>query len=192
MPRLASRVTIGSHNAMRRALICHDRPPRGLNGVSVTLTRSGNRLDLLYEFHAEAGALFIPPPMPFMPADDLWQSTCAELFIGDRAGPGYTEYNFSPSGAYASYRFSDYRQRSGIGPAPLALEMHTTDGTLKLTATVSLDEKTDWPLGLNAVLARPAGDRSSGDRSYWALHHPCFQPDFHDARGWFPLSKLLT
>jgi hypothetical protein len=45
----------------------------------------------------------------------LWRRSCFEAFIGHGGGPDYWEYNFSPSGAWAAYHFSAYRE----GMAPL-------------------------------------------------------------------------
>ena len=36
-----------------------------------------------------------------------------------------------------------------------------------------------WPLGLTAVI-----EAQDGHLSYWALHHPAAQPDFHHRGGW--------
>ena len=49
-------------------------------------------------------------------ADNLWLSTCFELFLAGESQPGYTEFNVSPSGAWNCYRFDDYRH--GMQPSP--------------------------------------------------------------------------
>lgn len=42
--------------------------------------------------------------------DRLWEQTCFEAFIAPRGATAYVEFNFSPSGQWAAYAFSDYRQ----------------------------------------------------------------------------------
>ena len=42
--------------------------------------------------------------------DELWQSTCLELFIAQPNEPRYWEINLSPSGDWNIYRLSGYRQ----------------------------------------------------------------------------------
>jgi hypothetical protein len=39
-----------------------------------------------------------------------------------------------------------------------------------------------WQIGLTAVI-----ETATGEKSYWALHHPAEKPDFHH-RGGFALS----
>lgn len=117
--------------------------------------------------------------------DLLWEHTCFEAFVGLEGETGYREFNFSPSGQWATYDFRDYRQRIEPDPtiaAPL-ITTHLTEGRLELEAVVRLDDlpanpdgKT-WQIGLSAVVE--ATDTVDGGRSYWALHHPAPLPDFH-------------
>ena len=54
--------------------------------------------------------------------DKLLEHTCFELFIKDPNSERYSEYNFSPSGDYASYSFKRYREGDitiPLLPAPL-------------------------------------------------------------------------
>ena len=43
-------------------------------------------------------------------ADRLWQHTCVEAFIRAPGAAAYHELNFSPSGDWAVYRFTGYRE----------------------------------------------------------------------------------
>ena len=43
-------------------------------------------------------------------ADELWQTTCFEAFLRPMGQTGYSEWNFAPSGEWASYAFTDYRE----------------------------------------------------------------------------------
>lgn len=58
-------------------------------------------------------------------ADGLWQRTCFELFLRDPDTGSYLEFNFSPSGEWAAYRFDGYRE----GMRPLALADPWTTST---------------------------------------------------------------
>lgn len=55
--------------------------------------------------------------------DYLWEQTCLECFIAGKNlladATGYIEVNASPSGRYALYYFSDYRQPDCLPPMPL-------------------------------------------------------------------------
>ena len=92
------------------------------------------------------------------------------------ARPGardYREFNFSPSGEWAAYRFSSYREgRAAVDTLP-TIAVERASSRFNLTARVSVgDEKV--VLGLSAVI-----EDESGALSYWALRHVPGKPDFH-------------
>jgi len=64
-----------------------------------------------------APPLQIPATARPLPVDRLWAYTCFEAFVGRAGAPGYREFNFSPSGQWAGWTFSDYRQRDDAAPA---------------------------------------------------------------------------
>jgi hypothetical protein len=114
-------------------------------------------------------------------ADELWQHTVFETFVAEAGQPSYREFNWSPSGGYAAYQFSDYR----------ALAQSTDAVVPLITSTVSEAQATlivrlragAWPaspleIGLSAVI-----EGVDGVLHYFAAHHPLNRPDFHDRRG---------
>ena len=127
-------------------------------------------------------ALGAPLKLPTDPAtgrhDGLWRHTCFELFAAGGDGPAYREFNFSPSGAWQAYAFTDYRQGGPLEPA-LAPDItaETSPGRLVTRVRLPLANLPGggrWKLGLTAVL-----EAEDGDLSYWALRHPPGKPDFH-------------
>ena len=92
----------------------------------------------------------------------------------------YREFNFSPSGQWAAYVFTDYR--AGMLPLELhrapALRWQRTAARLELIATLPADalmtDQTALRIALSAVI-----EEQSGTITYWALKHPAGQPDFH-------------
>src|SRR5262245_25644347 len=61
-------------------------------------------------------------------ADRLWEHTCCEIFIARTGLPAYHEFNFSPSGEWAAYAFTAYRER-----VPFAGESNAEDLDPQLT-----------------------------------------------------------
>lgn len=138
----------------------------------------GGVLELRYVVKGDVAGLLIPEPAA-APArtDGLWQHTCFEVFVG--AADGYYEFNFSPSSAWAAYRFSGYRE--GMEPARIAspaIEWRTNPETAELHATLLLPTDAVGPIGLSAVI-----EEKDGGKSYWALAHPATKPDFHHPDG---------
>ncbi|MFM5923381.1 MAG: hypothetical protein ACKOPG_04255 [Novosphingobium sp.] len=100
-----------------------------------------------------------------------------ELFIADQDGPGYREFNFSPSGAWAAYGFDAYRE----GMADLRFEtvpevydrLQSADDA-RLNARIFALSPSEVKIALSAVI-----EETNGTKSYWALAHPPGKPDFH-------------
>lgn len=137
------------------------------------------------------GSVRIPPPKPPAAADDLWRTTCCELFVGCDDVPAYREFNFSPSGEWAIYDFVAYRKRnshagmvqSGAMPAIVfseTSEAWTLTATLPAVLLQGFTGKEGRELRFSLTCVLEAND---GELSYWALAHPQAKPDFHDRGG---------
>jgi len=142
-------------------------------------------LHLSYELTGDLARICIPASQPPAAVDGLWEHTCFEVFVAAEGQAGYHEFNFSPSGQWAAYAFSDYRVRSPWTASQTpAISFTQTSGHLLLDAVIAA---ADLPrniagkplqLGLTAVI-----EANDGSRSYWALHHPEPRPDFHHRAG---------
>jgi hypothetical protein len=150
-------------------------------------------LSLRYQLAADMKRLRIPPPALPRHVDGLWNHTCFELFLGAIGGPGYLEFNFSPSGEWALYQFKAYRDGGPVESESTKPEIATEqDGeSLTLTVTVRVDRVSMMPtgtmlkVGLSAMI-----EGADGSLSYWALKHPSDKPDFHLANS-FALELAL-
>ena len=149
--------------------------------------RRGQRGELVFQYllRGELSRVRVPAAqqVPAARVDGLWKNTCFEAFIVDPALPGYHEVNFSPSGQWAAYRFSGYRE--GMSPADVTsapvIDVRRFDDRLELDATLrlaSLLAVRTLKLALTAVV-----EDDSGTLSYWALKHAPGKPDFHHPNG---------
>lgn len=169
-----------------------ERPhPAGVN-LRVQGRASGKHVLLRYVLQAPSlNALRWPEPQTPGPADGLWQHTCFEAFVGTPDNEAYQEFNLSPSGQWAHYRFARERQRdrdAECNTAVVAPAMTCTRPTAERFCLEATLDTRDWPqhpdgwtLGLSAVL-----ETTDGQISHWALLHPRPEPDFHHpaARAW--------
>jgi hypothetical protein len=164
-------------------------PVRSL-AVSGALHASGS-LTLEFQLAAELRAVrLVPSVCQPQRRHELWRHTCFELFARRGNGPGYCEFNFTPCGDWAAYEFDDYRgSRRDAAQRPIEVSMQTLDvAHIQLRARIDLRtafaieaavlDCADWRLNCAAVI-----ESSNGLLSYWAVHHPRPQPDFHDAGG---------
>lgn len=163
------------------ALRCHpSHPANALSAITARarFTAAGELL-LAYRILGDLAALRIPPPATSGPADGLWQHTCLEAFVAAVDAENYREFNFSPSGQWAAYRFTGYRERDTVFvpyAAPTIDFQPLSDG-FELRATVPaalVPAGQSLQLGLTAVI-----EAADGSKSYWALSHCARQPDFH-------------
>ncbi len=162
----------------------HDNPARFHQQVDATLTHTTNGgLQIVYAIHGLNLDLRIPTVHAPAPADGLWKTTCCEIFLGSIGQTGYREFNFSPSGQWATYEFSGTRQRAPHAfdcPAP-DLAFERSEDLLKLTATLpkqALPKAETLRIAVSTIL-----EIEGGDLGYWALAHPPGKPDFHQHAG---------
>lgn len=142
-------------------------------------------LNIWFGIGAPASRFVIPEAAEPERADELWRTTCFEAFLGQSGRTAYREWNFAPSGQWAAYDFSDYREgmteADTADPPYVRMEDNFTWWTLG--ATIAVDAASRWDLSLSAVI-----EEKDGTKSYWALAHTADKPDFH-ARDCF-VAKL--
>lgn len=151
--------------------------PARVRGVSVRWNELGDgRLMLRYRVDG-CEALVLPPFRGHGQGDDLWKTTCFELFLYDGEGR-YRELNFSPSGQWALYAFEGYRNRAGQAVLRDYPEIRHDRGTSVFVQTVFVDSAI--LLGAERAALAAVIEEEGGRPSYWALAHNGLQPDFHD------------
>ena len=171
-----------------RPLIRHRHAPsHAVQAVTASAERTAEgKLALSYSLVGNLARLRIPSPGPARIGWKLWRHTCCEVFIRARAGTGYHELNFSPSGEWTGYAFSRYREGGPLDDPSMNPQIAVSAGKdrLDLSALVDLgrlsSEYLRSPLALGlAVVA----EDENGALSYWALRHAPGQPDFHHAES---------
>lgn len=151
----------------------------GGRNVTTVITSSGNSLALGFSA-AECGEVLWPDYRHIHRADGLWQSTCFELFLGSPAETGYIEFNFSPSGAWNCYEFSDYRQGMQVCERFSLVGFTADRASSQLDVTLTCKETPkQLTLAPAAVLQNPGKSRGEKSLSYFAPAHGA-APDFHE------------
>jgi hypothetical protein len=161
-------------------LVAHPaHPPARVTGVEAKVI--GFDADWLRVRWRIDGAqdLVIPPFAGRGRADELWQTTCFELFLRPEGGEGYVELNLSPSERWAAYDFSAYRD--GMAERPASRE---PDCTMRQGSTFAIFDAAiprDVLPGLpSAANFTAVIEEAGGVKSFWALAQPVAKPDFHD------------
>ena len=161
-------------------LICHPQTPsRAMCRIAAGAgTAPGDILHLGFVLECDLSSLRIPETRESRQAGELWRHTCFEVFVMAGDGPGYREFNFSPSGEWAVYAFRGYRDGGELQaePAP-GIVVRRTMNRLELDVEICQDflpSGRSLRLGLSAVV-----EDADGGLSYWALRHAPGKPDFH-------------
>jgi hypothetical protein len=154
--------------------------------IEVLVRRSaGAELQMTFRLDGDIPRIRISPPGVPSFATHLWRHTCFEAFIAVEGQSAYHEFNFAPSGEWANYAFSGYRNGGPVANEMMRplIAVRSTASRLELETVVRLDvlsanhPRACLRIGLSAVI------EASDGLSYWALQHPADQPDFHNADG---------
>ena len=156
------------------SLVPHpDHPPLTVQGVGVTIRGGGDRVRLTYRVQGADKVLFAAPAAPAR-TDELWRTTCFELFLQFDDEERYLEFNFSPSTRWAAYAFSSYRD--GMVPLDRDIAPHVE----RLPDGVEVDcDLGGLPHGELRMALTAVIEEEGGVRSFWSLAPPPGAPDFH-------------
>jgi hypothetical protein len=159
-------------------LIPHPKaPPKGVSAITVDLDWAGGALTLRFAITHD-GSLKTPARQGRL--DELWKTTCCEIFVREGAGPNYVEFNLAPD-AWAGYGFTGERQgmhNLDVG-APTILA-RATSGKFELAVKLAPGS---LPADLGPVSLSCVIEEQDGTKSYWAIVHPKPEEfDFHDPR----------
>ena len=154
-------------------------PPLAVTSVAARIvSRDENWLRLRWRIEGSAN-LAIPSFAGKGRADELWRTTCFELFLRPEGGEAYCEFNLSPSERWAAYDFSSYRDGMGDRPSPREPECTMRQGSSFAIFDAAIPAAAlpagNCDAGLTCVL-----EEEGGIKSFWSLRHPKDEPDFHD------------
>lgn len=151
---------------------CDLGPVRAVT-ASVTATAQGCEAE--FAFDGAIADIILPPPAAPARRDNLWQTTCFEIFWQPLGGTAYREFNLSPSGQWAAYDFDSFR--AGMRDAPvdsITIACSQRGAGLVLTASIAADLPVPAQVALNAIV-----EHADGSKQYWALAFPPGRPEFH-------------
>ena len=105
--------------------------------------------------------------------DNLWKTTCFEIFWSDD-GTSYREFNLSPSTRWACYDFDAFREGMRDAPAEVEIAIAVSASELRLDATIRSDLPLPGSVALNAII-----EDADGVNRFWALAFQPGAPEFH-------------
>ena len=156
-----------------------DHPPSAVTQVEArVIGRDANWLRVRWRIEGSQ-QLVVPAFAGKGRTDDLWQTTCFELYLKPLGGEAYCELNLSPSERWNAYDFDGYRSGMRERPFPhepeCAIRVGSNFAIFDAAIPVAGLPAQDCAMGLSAIL-----EEQGGIKSYWALAHPEGKPDFHN------------
>lgn len=127
--------------------------------------------------------------LPFNPkgkrVHELWKNTAFEFFLSEKADGPYFEFNFSTSGDWNAYQFSDTRQAMSplrMTPPELSYSELKQDQDSDVTQTFRVTLNLDFQHNFSPRLClMPAVLKlKTNALTYWSHLHGKEKPDFHD------------
>lgn len=158
------------------ALMLHRTCDLGpIRAVTAAITATPAGCEAEFRLEGEVGAITLPRPGPSIRTDELWKTTCFEIFWQPLGETAYREFNLSPSGRWAAYDFDAFRD--GMRDAPvdaIALACSQDETGLRLKASIAAQLPGPAQVALNAIVQHP-----DGALQHWALAFPPGRPEFH-------------
>lgn len=168
----------------RSELNPHPTQARGaVRRLAAAAAMTRESLVVEYRLEGDVARLVMPSPAAALRRDGLWQHSCFEAFLRPDGSDSYYEFNFSPSGEWAAYRFAGRREGRSLPDlaAPAITFASQSDGCrlsadIPLAALPEIARARAFDVGLTAVI-----EQADGVVTHWALAHGAEAPDFHDA-----------
>lgn len=156
-----------------------DVPPLTISG---TVDRQNNIFVIQFNMVGNLGEIFLPSAIT-NPArkDELWRTTCFELFIAAKESPNYWEFNMSPSGDWNVYVMDAYRQvnmKEETRIQRLLVQVQQNVTCISLKAEIDLNSIIGREKAVEAGITSVIQTNTKKE-SYWALTHPQAKADFH-------------
>lgn len=146
-----------------------------IRAVTAAITPTPHGCEAEFRLDGAVPAIVLPPPAEGVRTDNLWKTTCFEIFWQPLGGTYYREFNLSPSGRWAAYEFDAFRE--GMRDAPvegIAIACSHDERGLVLKAEIAADLPAPAQVALNAIV-----EHRDGGMQFWALAFPPGKPEFH-------------
>ena len=154
-----------------------DSPASPVEHIAATVQLREGGILLRFRATGDIARVAVPDHAPSERADELWRTTCFELFWQGEGRSDYTEINVSPSSRWAAWHFGAYRgPRQDAAVPSISISSARSDRELILEAHLAIALPLPARIAPTAVI-----EAADGSISYWAPAFAPGKPDFHAA-----------
>lgn len=167
---------------MEKLVLHPDCSAGPIERVEAEVSATPNGCEARFRIHGDIGRIVIPEHAQPERMDELWKTTCFEIFWQPDGASYYREFNLSPSSRWACYDFDDFRE--GMRDAPvgaMSISCSRDDTTLELHASIASELPVPADVALNAIV-----EDEDGNIQFWALQFAEGKAEFHSdvCRQW--------
>ncbi|RZV31586.1 MAG: hypothetical protein EX262_08725 [Sphingomonadaceae bacterium] len=157
-------------------LVLHSDCAAGpIRRVLAKVEPSAGGCSAVFRLEGDLRRIKIPVSADSERTDNLWKTTCFEIFWQRVGESAYREFNLSPSSRWAAYDFDDFRHNARNAPVDaIAIASNHSDDRLTLEAKIAADLPLPAQVALNAIV-----EDQAGNLQYWALAFAAGKPEFH-------------
>ena len=146
-----------------------------IRAVTAQITPTDVGCDAEFRLDGNIAGIKVPVHAASERMDNLWKTTCFEIFWQPIGGTYYREFNLSPSSRWACYDFDSFRENSTDAPVDaIAIACSQSDNELILKASIASELPDPAQVALNAIV-----EHNGGALQFWALAFPPGKPEFH-------------
>lgn len=128
-----------------------------------------------FRLTGDIGAILVPASDVSERTDNLWKTTCFEIFWQPDGDSYYREFNLSPSSRWACYDFDSFRE--GMRDAPvdaISISCSHDENSLELIADIASELPVPAQVALNGIV-----EDKDGNIQFWALAFEDGKAEFH-------------
>ena len=167
---------------MEKLVLHPDCPAGPIERVAAEVSATVNGCEARFRIYGDIGQLLIPEHKHAERMDNLWKTTCFEIFWQPDGGSYYREFNLSPSSRWACYDFDDFRE--GMRNAPveaISVSCSHDEARLELHANIASALPVPANVALNGIV-----EDKAGNIQFWALKFAEGKAEFHSevCRQW--------
>lgn len=160
---------------MHKLILHPDCAPGSITQIEAMLEATAAGCRVTFVARGDVGRIAIPLHQADRDRfDNLWKTTCFEIFWQPEGGTWYREFNLSPSSRWACYDFDDFRAGMRNAPANVDIDVAISATQLRLTADIMSDLRRPAKVALNGII-----EDADGNNRFWAIAFPDGAPEFH-------------
>jgi hypothetical protein len=165
----------GQEHRMQKLILHPDCAPGSITQIEAALEANSAGCRVTFVARGDLGRIAIPVHEADRGRfDNLWKTTCFEIFWQPEGGTYYREFNLSPSTRWGCYDFDDFRAGMRNAPAHVDIDLSVSDTELRLTADILSDLPRPANVALNGII-----EDADGKTRFWALAFEPGKPEFH-------------